>query len=119
MILNPATINTFSLEFPQVCTLLSEVVEWRLMYGRETKTTISDLLRMPRHEKEIISEKWLKVLILRAKRVGQLTCGTEKHRSLFFQQAETKGHFIRGAKSQSEAQNLVTSFTRIWIRPVQ
>lgn len=83
------------------------------MSGREAKATISNLLRMPRHhQKEIISEKWLKDLLLRAKRVGQFTCGTEKHRYLFFfldiwvQQAETKGHFIQGSKSWSQTQNL-------------
>lgn len=55
------------------------------MSGREAKTTISDLLRMSRHQKEITSEKWLKDLLLGAKRVGQLTCSIENHRYLFFQ----------------------------------
>lgn len=68
------------------------------MSGREAKTTISKLLRLPRHQKEIISEKWLKDLLLRAKRVGQTTYRTE-NTGIFFsdvwvQQTEMKGHFI-------------------------
>lgn len=61
------------------------------MSGREAKTTISDLLRMPRHQKEITSEKWLKDLLLGAKRVGQLTGSIENHRYLFFKYLGSAG----------------------------
>lgn len=69
------------------------------MSGRDTKTTISNLLRMPRHKKESNNEKWLKNLLLRAKTVGQLTCGSEKHSLGFFFPfgylgSEMKEHFI-------------------------
>lgn len=69
------------------------------MSGRDTKTTISNFPRMPRHQEEIDSEKRHKNLLLRAKTGAQLTCvlkNTEIYIYIFppsYLGSEMKEHF--------------------------
>jgi len=79
---------------------------------------------MPGHQKGIISEMWLKDLLLRVKRVGQLTCGTEKHRYLFFQiswssRQKRRGRLYKALSDRVRPKISLTSFTKSWLRPVQ
>lgn len=94
------------------------------MSGRDTKTTISNFPRMPRHQEEIDSEKRHKNLLLRAKTGAQLTCGTEKHRNIYiYFSPQLSGFRNEGAfyisKSQERGTKSVTRFTWTCISPVQ
>lgn len=103
------SISTFSLDFPQVYTILYETVEWRLLSGREKKQPLAISFRCQCIRKRSSVKSGLTIYFSEQRDYGILPVVLKNRVTSFqilVQQTETRRHFVRGVKSQSEAQNL-------------